>query len=131
MTINYKTFIDFLSESKKDESDYYDERNKAIDLKNLIHNSLVNFSNAASHPDFDTHKQTLYDHMKNRKTFSTAQIIDNTNVPIGWAKKVFTDAKNVINSKGYGKSSSRSETPSRGERIDNYLKQKQIGRIKK
>ena len=120
-------FIEYLSEEKLSKGEALEHRNKQIDFDSIIPKALAErFPMSKDHP----HVRTILDHIKSRHTFSKAWMMDNTDVPAGWCDHAFKVAKDHINRAGLGKTGTSTKSQTQAERIDAYLKQKQIGRVR-
>ena len=135
-----KTFSDFVINEKVDKSSEkadYSARNAAIDIVNLVTNHITNW--ATNHPDqtFSVEeRQKIIDYLSSRAAFSLKFMDENLTpegkyIFISFYKNLIELVKNKITEAGYGKTGTKDTTLSRAERVDNFLKQKHIGPIKR
>jgi len=131
-----KTFSDFVINETSEKADYT-ARNDTIKLTDLVTNYIKKWN--TNHPDqtFSVEeRQKIIDYLSSRAAFSQNTMFDQL-TPEGkyisplFFKNLISLVKDTIREKGYGKTGTKDTTLTRAERVDNFLKQKHIGPIKR
>lgn len=105
-------FEEFIQEGKE-----LEDRNKAIDLKNIIKTVF-----AKNGVDDQKAIDDVYNYMADKKTFSLGKMVDTMPYKTGHLKSIIAAVKDEITAKGYGKTTSVGKTMSQADRIDRHLK---------
>jgi len=135
-----KTFSDLVINEKLDKSSEkadYSARNDAIKLTDLVTNYIANWN--TKHPDqtfSDTEIEPIINYLSSRASFSLRYMDDNLQpkgkyIFVSFFKNLIALVKEKITEAGYGKTGTKDTTLTRAERVDNFLKQKHIGLIKR
>lgn len=121
-----KTFTDFITEAND-----LDARNQAVDIQKIVREKAKIYNESYNANIKEDVIASIIDYMSKTKLFSVNKILENFNVPGGFAKSIVDAVKKALTDSGFGKAGNASVNQTKAERINSFLKQKHIGPIKR